>query len=167
MKLKQQLRSSAQNGFTLLELLVVIAIIGILTGTIMLALSNARVRGRDAKRAGDIRQMITALEQYQIQHGIYPTGTASVASVGTGSLLSSPGAMDRAAENFVPGYVPIFPEAPTPADGSCGNESGRGNNNYWYDVTDTGETYTMTFCIGKNVGEWDPGIRSATPDGVQ
>lgn len=156
-----------QLGFTLLELLVVIAVIGVLAGTIMLALNNARIRGRDAKRAGDIRQMITALEQYHIQNNNYPTGTASVASTGTGALFSDPGAFDGSPEPMIPNYVPLMPVAPTPADGGCGSDVGRDNNNYWYDVEDDGSEYTITFCLGKNVGDWESGVRTAGPDGVQ
>ena len=169
MKQKQQGSASARahNGFTLLELLVVIAIIGMLAGTVSIALSNARVRGRDAKRAGDVRQMITALEQYHIQNGVYPTGTASIASVGTGALLFDPAAFNGAAESMIPGYVPLMPQAPLPADGPCGNDEGRGNNNYWYDVEDDGSEYTITFCLGKNVGDWDAGVRTASPNGVE
>lgn len=160
-------KQKSQSGFTLLELLVVIAIIGLLAGTVMLALQNARVKGRDAKRAGDVRQLITALEQYRIVYGTFPTGTASIASVGTGAALDSPEALDGAAEPFSPNFVPMLPKAPAPADGDCLGDPGRGNNNYWYDVTDEGTNYTITFCLGKSVGEWPAGTRTATPNGVQ
>lgn len=155
------------RGFTLIELLVVLAIIGLLVGIVTLSVNNARVRGRDAKRVGDMRQMITALEQYHIQYGIYPTGTASVASAGNGALLSDPAAMDQALQPFVPNYAPFMPQSPEPADGDCLDTPGRGSNNYWYDVSDDGLLYTMTFCLGKDNGSWMAGIRIATQDGVQ
>lgn len=156
-----------QSGFTLLELLVVIAIIGLLAGIIAISIQNARERARDAKRSGDVRQLITALEQYYVQNGTYPTGSASVASVGTGALFSDSTATDGSFEPLIPNYIPILPQAPEPADGDCGNVANRGNNNYWYDVADDGTNYTITFCLGKDSGSWQAGIRSATPSGVQ
>ena len=161
------MKSKTNAGFTLIELLVVIAIIGVLAGIILLALNNARAKGRDAKRAGDMRQMVTAFEQYRIANGTYPTGTASIAIIGTGSVLDDPGTLDGAAEAFVPNYAPMIPVAPKPADGSCTDDIGRGNNNYWYDVADNGASYTMTFCLGTQTGQWPAGVRIATPDGVQ
>ena len=160
-------KQKIQSAFTLIELLVVIAIIGLLAGVISVALANARIRGRDAKRAGDMRQMITSLEQYRIAHGIYPTGTASVASAGSGLVLDDPGAMDASLEPFIPNYIPMFPVAPTPADSNCASTPGLGGNNYWYQVADDGLVYTMTFCLGKETGQWAPGIHAANPDGVQ
>lgn len=154
----------SQAGFTLLELLVVIAIIGALAGVVGLAVNQARIKGRDAKRAGDMRQFITALDQYYIQNGTYPTGTASSGALG--SLLSDPGAFDSSLEPLIPNYVPMFPSAPLPADGSCEN-LGRGGNNYWYDVSSDGITYTLTFCLGKGTESWPEGIRFATPEGVK
>lgn len=153
-------------GFTLIELLVVLAIIGLLAGVIMIALSTARVKARDAKRAGDIRQTISALEQYHIAQGIYPTGTASVASAGNGSLLSDANALNGSIEPMTPNYLPIIPVAPVPADGSC-SSAGVNSNDYWYQSADDGSTYTITFCLGKITGQWNEGVRYATPDGVQ
>ncbi len=154
-----------QSGFTLIELLIVIAIIGVLIGIIAVALNNARIRSRDAKRAGDMRQMITALEQYYIQNGTYPTGTGSVSVDGV--MLSDPLAMDSALEPFIPNYTPIMPIAPSPADENCSADQIRGGNSYWYDAAIDGLTYTLTFCLGKESGSWQAGIRVATPSGVQ
>jgi prepilin-type N-terminal cleavage/methylation domain-containing protein len=162
------MKRKLEQGFTLIELLVVIAIIGLLAGIILINLNNARIKARDAKRAGDVRQMLNAMEQYRIQHNVFPTGTLSSASLnsGNGSLLSDPGAVDGTAEPFTPNYVPMMPVAPSPADESCSDNPGRGNNNYWYDVADDGSTFTITFCLGKNIEGWGAGTRSMTPEGV-
>ncbi|MCL5774985.1 MAG: type II secretion system GspH family protein [Patescibacteria group bacterium] len=159
--------NSQQKGFTLIELLVVIAIIGLLASVIMLALNNARAKARDTKRVGDMRQMLTALEQYSITHSGYPTGTASVASAGTGALLSDPAAFDTAAEPMIPAYVPLLPVSPNPGDGGCSSSPGRGNNNYWYDVADDGSLFTLTFCLGNDTSDFPQGVHYATPDGLR
>jgi prepilin-type N-terminal cleavage/methylation domain-containing protein len=155
------------QGFTLIELLVVIAIIGILASVVMLALASARAKARDAKRAGDMRQMVTALEQYRIAHGGYPTGTLSVASLGLGTALNDLGAMNRSVELMIPNFIPFFPVAPTPADGGCSGSPGRGNNNYWYDVSDDGITYTLTYCLGGPTGSFGKGVHYENPNGAQ
>ncbi len=170
MKLKAQgsvSAGSSLDGFTLIELLVVIAIIGILASVIILALQNARVKARDAKRAADMRQLLTSMEQYRIANGAYPTGTVSIASVGTGAVLDDPGALDGGAEVFVPNYIGLLPISPLPADGDCTNTIARDSNNYWYDVEDNGSNYTLTFCLGKETGQFAPGIHTGGPGGMQ
>lgn len=160
-------KKQKQAGFSLIELLIVLAIIGVLASVVSLAVNSARLKGRDTKRVGDIRQSITAMEQYYIQHAAYPTGTASVASAGNGAVFSDPAAMDSAAESFTPNFLPIMPQSPLPADGPCVSDPGPGNNSYWYQVADDGSSYTLTFCLGGNTDNWKSGPHSATQDGVQ
>ncbi|MFH1551578.1 MAG: type II secretion system protein, partial [bacterium] len=61
-----------KNGFTLVELLVVIAIIGILSSIVLVSLSSARGKARNATRLSDIKQYITTFEMAYDQNGEYP-----------------------------------------------------------------------------------------------
>jgi len=83
---------SKARGFTLIELLTVIAIIGILASIIMVSLSSAQAKGRDAKRIADIRTIQLALEEYYNDNSSYPT-SLSTGLVGTylSALPTDPG----------------------------------------------------------------------------
>lgn len=62
----------SSRGFTLIELLVVIAIIGILATVVLVALSGARLKSRDAQRLSELKEMQKALELYYSTNGRYP-----------------------------------------------------------------------------------------------
>ena len=65
-----------QIAFTLIELLVVIAIIGILSGLIIVGMSNATNSANDAKRKANIETIRKALMMYQANNGgVYPIQT--------------------------------------------------------------------------------------------
>lgn len=60
-------------GFTLIELLVVLSIIGLLASILLVALSSARVKGRDSKRVQDANQILKAIELYLADNGNFDT----------------------------------------------------------------------------------------------
>ncbi|MFA6307174.1 MAG: prepilin-type N-terminal cleavage/methylation domain-containing protein [Patescibacteria group bacterium] len=138
-----------QQGFTLIELLVVIAIIGLLSTLAVVALNNARMKSRDAKRISDIKQIQTALELYYNDANAYPA-TADVTSGG-----------DIAIGTVT--YMATVPTNPSPeADGECND-----GNSYVYNAL-TGQTsYTLTYCLGGTTGGVTAGEHTATPNGIQ
>lgn len=67
-----------KKGFTLLEMLVVIGIISILISLGIASYSTAQKKARDAKRKGDIRAILNAVEQYySICNYAYPPNRTS------------------------------------------------------------------------------------------
>jgi len=139
-------RNSKQEGFTLIELLVVIAIIGLLSTLAVVALNNARMKSRDAKRVSDIKQIQTALELYYNDENGYPTAiTAGQAITGPTSNVT---------------YMSIVPSNPSPrTDGNCPDLD--------YDYTqDSSSTYHITYCLGGAAGGLGAGTHYATPAGI-
>jgi len=141
----------SKKAFTLIELLVVIAIIGILATVSIISLSNARAKSRDAKRAGDMKQVQTALELFFNDKNRYPT--AEEFALGSVFSTSTTGTST---------YLQIVPDAPTPVDGSCTS----GQNDFYYSQTDNGNSYTISFCLGNTTGTLDSGPKCLTPGGI-
>ena len=90
--------SVRRNGFTLIELLVVISIIGLLSSIIIGNLHTAQVRARDAKRAGEMHQILLALNLYYDEYGCLPVttpGTLCPGASGYGVSFKNPDTSDR------------------------------------------------------------------------
>jgi len=135
-----------KRAFTLIELLVVITIIGFLVVSVMLGLNSIRSKSRDAKRVADIRQIQNALEIYRNDHDTYPS------SLSSGSpLVSQDGSTT---------YISRVPSAPS-AESNCS-----GNNDYTYDTQENETSYTLSFCLGNQVGNNPVGYNVAMPSGI-
>ncbi|MDZ4243667.1 MAG: type II secretion system protein [Candidatus Doudnabacteria bacterium] len=103
------------EGFTLIELLVVIAIIGVLASVVMVSLNSARLKARNAKRVGDLRQIQTALELYYNANNGYP-------NPGFAWRSQCPAWGGYAQDQVIPGLVPTY-MARFPSDPSTSNNS--------------------------------------------
>ena len=123
---------SPRRGFTLIELLVVIAIIGLLSAVVLAALSTARTKAREARRADDMHSLVTALQFYASEHGgTYPN---NMAVNGTDAAC---GGINRCAHSLgsaLAPFIPVIPEDPLAA--------GTGDN-YRYTADSTGSTYIL------------------------
>ena len=95
------------TGFTLIELLVVISIIALLASVVLLALNGARLKSRDAKRVGDLRQLQIALELYFSDNSSYPAVYADSA------LSSFQPTWVANWPTFLSGYIPAPVVDPT------------------------------------------------------
>lgn len=136
-----------RKAFTLVELLVVIAIIGLLATLSVIALNSARAKSRDAKRVTDVKQISTALELFFNDAGRYPT-----------NLEWASGSLEYNGQT----YLTTIPSAPSPADGTCDNNT----NTFSYTQDNAGESYTITFCTGANINSLPAGPLCATPGGM-
>lgn len=133
-------RHTSSAGFTLIELLVVIAIIGLLASIVIVSLSSARARSRDATRVAQIRQIAGAIELYFSENGTYPPSTTVL----------------------VPNHIGTWPKYPVPVDGASCATSG-----YAFSGTPTATSYSMPFCLGTQSGAYGAGPHTLSQQGIQ
>jgi prepilin-type N-terminal cleavage/methylation domain-containing protein len=104
-----------EKGFTLIELLVVIAIIGLLSTLAVVALGNARLKARDAKRQSDLKVLQTAIELYMTDsaNGVAPTvgvdATFDVDNLGNDGWDGAANSLQVALATQMPGGLPQDP----------------------------------------------------------
>jgi general secretion pathway protein G len=161
------LHKTKHKGFTLIELLVVIAIIGLLSTLAVVALNNAREKGRDAKRVADIKSIQTALELYFADQNTYPPLPATTLGGGDAECLSeAAGGFTAACSGQT--YMGKVPKNPLPAGAEA---------NYTYIAksttantsactTEPCKGYVITFALESPTGDFPVGTLYAIPSGV-
>lgn len=120
-----------KGGFTLIELLVVIAIIALLTSVVSALITEARNDARNKAFRQNVNQVITAMELYKSDHGVYPgedfySGPTFVGMSyyrqgpngapvfhTTGMSPSQIAALRTEFESDLADYIPTFPVPPT------------------------------------------------------
>jgi prepilin-type N-terminal cleavage/methylation domain-containing protein len=139
-----------RNGFTLIELLVVIAIIGLLASIVLVALSSARAKARDAQRIATLQQIQNALELYNSNVGHYPNtnGTWTAFDPTNGYFnnpIVSPNAVNISAAlgPYINGASLIDPSGPT----------GSGASGYLYDSNGT-DYFVMAWLTPENMNDF-------------
>jgi type II secretion system protein G len=102
------------KGFTLVELLVVMAILGVLVTLIAGGFRTAQMRGRDAKKKSDLKEIANSLEIYFNDHSEYPSSSG-------GQLMGCPattGSCAWGSGEFTDGetvYFKAMPKDPSPS----------------------------------------------------
>ena len=86
-------RHSSRRGISLLEIVVSIAIIGMLLGLLVPAVQQSREAGRRIACANNLKQLATATQLYESNHGSFPMGNSD----GRSAFVALLPFMDRAA----------------------------------------------------------------------
>lgn len=133
-----------QKAFTLVELLIVIAIIGLLSSIVLFSVSTARIKARDAKRAGDIQQIYTALVSYNVDYGCLPVTFGTSCPGATGYSEQNSGGWDYSSQGGfltflqTSGYMAKVPV--DPINNMTGDASPAGSFSYRYYCYPSGST---------------------------
>lgn len=105
--------SNIKKGFTLVELLVVMSIIGILVAIVAGNFRNAQIRGRDAQRKSDLKQLTSSLELFYADYGKYPSETSGLlAACPYNPALSTGTSCSWGGDEMTDGKTVYFKEMP-------------------------------------------------------
>ncbi len=123
-----------KKAFTLIELLIVIAIIGVLAAALYPTIRDALSRGRDAAREGNINNIITALETYNSDYGVYPTYSGCVDGSATG-VFRDPDDTGNVFKDYFKGATPPLDPSPNRTVPTALTDPGGciGAGNYYYE----------------------------------
>ena len=159
-----------RKGFTLIELLVVIGIIALLSTLAVVALNNARLKARDAKRVADVKQIQTALELYYQEATAYPNQTAAGA-LALGKLTDCTTACDTisstngvAAAAAGTTYMGLIPGDPSGTAECTAASTSACIASYITDTTTS--DYEILFYLEGATGSLGAGVNCANENGI-
>lgn len=146
-------RSRYQSGFTLIEMMVVVAIIGLLASMTVLTFSRQQMNSRNARRMSDLKNIQTAVENFNTDTGAYPVVTGYSSDVNNASWRSNRpygginSEMGRYITGLTPNYItklPVDPQYDPAVDTYRG---------YIYWSSSTGSDYAF-IAHGSPEGSW-------------
>lgn len=117
-----------ERGFTLIELLVVIAIVVILAAFLVPRLLAAQDRARNAAVAAVVKDLMTAVQAYEVDNNTPPTTTPQRCGTLAAALVAG-------------GYLPAVPKNPF-TNAPCADADPSGRIEYTFNSA-TGQ-YTIT-----------------------
>lgn len=145
--IKLSKKNKALKAFTMVELLVAISIIALILTVAIFSFSNTREDSRNNQRVSDIKQIQLALEKYYSDNGSYPN-----------ELIFGQPFKDENDKI----YINILPTNPSPRnDGDCPDSE------YEYIYNSENNTYSINFCISKNLENLGHGEKTAIPSGIK
>lgn len=136
---------TAKKGFTLVEILIVLAILSVIATLLVVSFQSLKISGRDAKRVSDINSIRNALNMYYQKYNSYPTYVTTGEAFTVNSVT----------------YLAVVPANPRPR-----TDNGCADKDYDYAQTDSGLSYSLTFCLGYNQGSIPAGNNRAIPEGI-
>ena len=89
------------RGFTLIELLIVVIILAVLAAIVVPQFANTTIDAKEATLDANLSAMRSAIEQYKVQHGAYPSTTAATA----GTACATPAVKGTGAINTPQAFI--------------------------------------------------------------
>lgn len=134
-----------ENGFTVLSFIFFCVICFVVIIIVVSAYGSGLRLDRDTRRITDVDIINIGLKSFYQDNGFYPQAGVDGIPKGIGD------------------YISFWPQAPTPADGRCTKET----NQYIYSYLNSGNNFSLTFCLGKTTNGVKGGLRTINPIGIK